>query len=206
MDLGDLKSNSFKSKEETNEPTKKSLPKVVTGEVKTRSRSLLGKVADILVNQDVENVKEHVVDDVIIPSIKHTVVDALVRLVELFFDTRRTKPSGEKTSYTNYYNKGSSSSSKPAASEQDRTSYGSKKKDFETVIVETRAEAEDVIDALSTAIVTYDSVSVADFHDIIGVQSYFTDNKYGWTNLAGAKVERVSGGYLIKLPPPVALE
>jgi hypothetical protein len=49
-------------------------------------------------------------------------------------------------------------------------------------------------------------VSVADFYDLVGVDGTYTDNKYGWTNIRNAYVNRVRDGYVIKLPRAISLD
>ena len=48
---------------------------------------------------------------------------------------------------------------------------------------------------------TYRAVSVADMYDLAGLSCDYTDNKYGWTNISGAKPVRVRDGrYMLDLP------
>ena len=203
MNENEYKSNSFKSKELAN----KNLQPVVTGEVVTKKRSVFRKFTDALINQNIENAKEYIVFDIVVPAIKNTFSDALISIVEMIFGTRRTaKPGSTTTSYTAYYNKKNGNTQQPTTTTPSTPYLGLSKRDFDEVIVETRWEAEDVIDHLTTAILEYGSVSIADFYELVGIQSSFTDNKYGWTNLSTATVERVGGGYLIKLPPTVKLD
>ena len=68
------------------------------------------------------------------------------------------------------------------------------------LIIASRAEAEQVLDEMYELLDTYKQVTVADFYDMLGISSEFTDNKYGWTNLNGARVIRVRDGYRIDLP------
>ena len=51
----------------------------------------------------------------------------------------------------------------------------------------------------------FDAVSVADLFDMAGISCNYTDNKYGWTNLDSARVERVRDGYIIRLPRATTL-
>ena len=46
---------------------------------------------------------------------------------------------------------------------------------------------------------------MADLYDLVGMTSNYTDNKYGWYDLRTAYIQGVSGGYVIRLPKPVAL-
>jgi hypothetical protein len=77
---------------------------------------------------------------------------------------------------------------------------------FDEIVLDKRVEAEEVLDRMDAWIDKYDSVSVADFYEMCGVSSNYTDNKYGWTDLRGAAIQHVRGGYLIKLPPPEPLD
>lgn len=71
-------------------------------------------------------------------------------------------------------------------------------------IFESRGEAEEVLSRMNELIDTYGLVSVADAYDLCGTTSVYTDNKRGWTNLDGAEVIRIRGGYY-KLCLPKAL-
>ena len=54
----------------------------------------------------------------------------------------------------------------------------------------------------------YKLVSVADLYDLVGISGDYTDNKYGWTNLRNARVERLryEDGYILKLPKALPLD
>lgn len=73
------------------------------------------------------------------------------------------------------------------------------------IILESRKDAEDVLDTMRNMISTYGVVSVADLHDLTGAIANYTDSNYGWTALNSAKVVRVRNGYLLKLPRPKTL-
>ena len=73
------------------------------------------------------------------------------------------------------------------------------------IILESRGEAEDVLERMDELIATYQVVSVADFYDLVGVSGNYTDNKYGWTDIRNASVIHVRDGYMIKLPKALPL-
>ena len=52
----------------------------------------------------------------------------------------------------------------------------------------------------------YGRVSVADLYDLVGITGNYTDNNYGWTNLASAEPIRVRDGYVIKLPKAMPIK
>ena len=76
---------------------------------------------------------------------------------------------------------------------------------LDDIILESRGEAEDVLERMDELIATYQLVSVADFYDLVGVSGNYTDNKYGWTDIRNASVIRVRDGYMIKLPKALPL-
>ena len=43
-------------------------------------------------------------------------------------------------------------------------------------------------------------VSVADMYDAVGETSDFTDNKWGWSDLDGVTIQRVSNGFVLRMP------
>lgn len=70
---------------------------------------------------------------------------------------------------------------------------------------ESEKAAQNVIDAMKTFIHNYGMVSAADFYDIVGVGSSYTDCKYGWKSLEGTQIERHTDGYSIEFPKQVEL-
>ena len=56
------------------------------------------------------------------------------------------------------------------------------------IILDTREDAEKVVDQLNEVVDTYGSASVSDLYELVGLQGNFKDNKYGWTDVSSAKV------------------
>jgi hypothetical protein len=77
--------------------------------------------------------------------------------------------------------------------------------DFDEIILPTRVEAEEVIDRMFDLVAKYEMVTVADLYDLVGIQGNYTDEKYGWEDVRGAGVTRVSNGYLLDIPRPEPL-
>ena len=206
MDESTLKPNSFKSK---NELAKRKETEAIDSPVKivsTKERSVFRKIGDILINQTDGNISDYVINQVIVPAVKNMWADALISVIELIFGTRRPRSNGTtKTNYTVYSNP----NNKPAQSslqEPERYTFVAAKQDFKEVIFDERWQAEDVVDKMTSAIMEYGTTSIADYYELVGLPINFTDYKYGWTNLANAAIERVGGGYLLKLPPTVKLD
>ena len=47
---------------------------------------------------------------------------------------------------------------------------------------------------------------MADFYELAGIESEWTDEKYGWGELSEARVERVRNGYIVALPKPEPID
>lgn len=197
MDSINYKPNSHKYKEEQNNaPAEKRVEKVVRGTAKVKKKSGVHKLADIFISEDIKNVKSYAVMDVLVPAVKKAISDIVKDGIDMIFYGGKTKRSGGgsvagRISYADYYNR---DSGRPV---ENATRSGYCPND---VVVETRGEAEEVIDRMNELIGEYGEVSVADLYDLVGVTGNYTDNNYGWTNITNAEPVRVNGGYLISLP------
>lgn len=173
----------------------KRVEKVVKGKVKTKKNEVR-KLTDIFISEDVGNVKNYILMDVLVPTFKKTLYDIVVNSVDIaLFGGRGSgskRSTADKVSYTNY-----SSSSRRDERSSHRTTSGYS---YDDIILESRAEAEAVLSRMDEIMEEYDVVRVADLYDLVGVTGEHTDNKYGWTNIRNAEVERVRDGYRIKMP------
>lgn len=71
---------------------------------------------------------------------------------------------------------------------------------FDEIILESRAEAETVLERLIDTIDTFDVATVSDLYDLVGISGSFVDSQWGWTDLRDASLRRVRDGYLLNLP------
>lgn len=192
----DYKGNSHRGKEETSTeviPVKK-VERVATG--KTRKKNEVRKFADAFIAEDVKSVKDYIIQDVLIPAAKKAIVEMVDSGINMLIygesKPRNKDRNGSRVSYTKYYER-----------ERDYergTRTRARGYDYDDIILDTRREAEEVLDRMQDLIDTYGMVSVADLYDLVGINGSYTDNKYGWTRLRDADVQRVRDGYLLKLP------
>lgn len=182
------------------EKPRKAIKKVVSGKVKTKKKN---GIKSALISEDVTNVKSYILTDVLIPAIKDAVVDTVINGIEMIMygETKRDKKhrTSSKVSYRKFYDDG----------KRDRESYSSRARNgysYEDIIVESRAEGEEVLDRMGEIIDEYKFVSVADLYDLVGISGNYTDNKYGWTNIRNAQVTRVRKGFLIELPKALPID
>ena len=210
VDMSKFEPNSHKYNEEKAFQQEKKVQKVTTGAVKTRKKSLGRRFIDIFITEDVGDVKTYLVEDVIIPAIKENVADLVNSAIcMLFFGeaTRRGKAAvsgkgGSKVNYTGYF-AGNQKTERLPSRQRARVAHN-----FDDVIFETRAEANLVLDGMLEILGSEcGQVTVADFYDLAGMSTNFTDNKFGWVDLRSAIVKgSPTRGYWIDLPKCVALE
>lgn len=192
------KPNSNKYKEEKKESSEKKVEKVVRGAVKTKKKSEVRKFTDVFISEDAANVKNYIFMDVLVPAIKKAVSDIITNGVDMILygesGRRQRKSPSSQVSYTNYYNR---------KRDDDRGYSGTRTNngyDYDDIVLESRGEAEEVLERMSELIDVYGVVTVADLYDLVGITGPYTNNKYGWTNLRNAEPIRVNGGYLLKFP------
>lgn len=198
--MGEYKSNSHKSRQNQNDyiPEKR-VEKVVSGSVKSKKKNGLQKITNVFVPEDVDDVKSYIFEDIVVPAVKDIILDAVRAFLGVSGNSRGGRSlTSSKISYRKYYDDRDRRDSGNVS--RTRTGY-----DYDDIILESRGEAEDVLERMDELIATYQVVSVADFYDLVGVSGNYTDNKYGWTDIRNASVIHVRDGYMIKLPKALPL-
>jgi len=194
----------------------KKLEKVVEGEVIRRKKPMSRRIRDSLVGDDApQTAMEFVLYDILIPGIRDIFVDATTGGIERLAyrgDSRaahrRIRSNGGPLARTNYQafgsqpvSRGSREDPRTPLSRQARSSFN-----FDQIYIDSRPEAEMVLDGLFSILERYEQVTVADLYELVGISSNFTELRYGWTDLRGSRVEHTRHGYLLNLPKPGLLE
>lgn len=215
-EIGNITPNSHKYKEEQAEKAaisdKKLSPVISAGKARVKKKSGFSNITKSIISDDAQNVKSYILMDVLIPSFKKAISDIVTNGIDiiLYGETGHTKKSNAgRVSYRNYYDDKSSdrfSRSSSNRDEQDTSRGRSGKALFDDIIVDSRGEAEDILSRMSEYLDQYPVISVADLYDLANITSFpHTYNNYGWKSIAEAKPLRVNDGWLIKMPPVVAL-
>ena len=188
-------SNSKKSKINTVEDKNK-VDKIVKGKVKTKKKN---SILTSFINDDLQDIKKYIVEDVLIPTIKKTITDVVKNSIDMFFYgevSRSNRSNSSRISYSSYYDR-----DREPRSRSRRNSLL-----IDDIVLESRAEAEEVLDRLDEMIEEFGMASVLNLYDLIGVTAPFTADKYGWTDIRNATAVRVRDGYLLKLPRVMPLD
>lgn len=208
-----MTNSEFPPNSETSKKAKverKDITPVVSSGAVRRKKSLRKQFSETFVAGDAKTAFRYVLFDVLLPAAKDMIVEAGSQGIEklIFGDSRRrgsTSPQSGPTGYVSYnrYAMGGSRSSGPsrALSRQARSRHN-----FDEIVMDDRVEAEEVIDKLFELVSRYESATVADLYELVGLSASHTDHKWGWTDLHGSGVSRIRGGYLLDLPEPEFLD
>lgn len=180
--------NSNRAKKE-NERVK--LKKVTTGSAKPRKKG----VADFLISEDFKSVRSYLVTDVLVPNVKKLIQELVTNGInQILYGNSGTSSnnSSVRSSHISYRSFSDQSGNSTETKRMDN-SYGN-------VILSNRVDAEEILRQLDEAIDMYRMVSVADLYDLAGIQSEYTDQKYGWTDIRTATIVNTRDGFLLKMP------
>lgn len=195
-----------KPKEEVGLKERPKMNKIISSTPIKPKRGLIRRLLDGMLGPDgFRRIGEYVGQDIIIPAVKNVIADSVKSTVEMALfgeskpSNRNTYTSARdsvryvqpKTDYTNRH-----SVTKPVE-RTVRTNFHVKE-----YVITDRFEAAEVLNTLIEAADMYNSVSLADYYDMIGVEPDFTAENYGWTidTIIKATILPTRGGYIIRFP------
>lgn len=191
-------------------PEAKKVEPVVTGTVQQRKKPLGKKFSEAFITGSAKSAGSHALWQVIVPKMQDLLADAgqeaWRRLI--FGDDARSVSSSSAYGRTNYQQAFRHGSSKLINQPDPRRPISQKARathDFDEIVLETRVEANAVLEGLYTLLSQYGVATVGDLYDLCNISREFTNEKWGWTSLQGSGVAYVNGGYLLNLPKPEAL-
>lgn len=182
------------------EPTK--TKSVLDYEVTPHKKSFLERLSG--------GITGYLTTEIVIPAIKNIIVESVTSGINMAVfkeTTPRSYGSGSgpsrynKRDYTKNYDR---STYRPAENRSPKVRASNRVDDY---IIRDREEALEVIHSLIGFASRYGSASVADYYDLINVETTYTDGSYGWMeeDIRHVTIRPVNGGYLINLPKPVAI-
>lgn len=206
MEIPDYPSN----KKDEPRQEEKNIKRVTSSDPIRKKKSLGKQFKETFIGGDAKTAVRYAMFDILLPAARDMVIDVTTQGLEklIFGDSRRrrgsTPPQAGPTGYVSYdrYQMGSRQSApQRVLSRRARSQH-----DFDEVVLTSRVEAEEVIDKLFDVVSQYGTATVSDLYELVGLPSSHTDNKWGWTDIRGAGVSRVRGGYLLDLPEPQPLD
>lgn len=186
------------------------------GHVSLKKQSAWKRAKHRIFEQEGAELKEYVINDVLIPSIKDTISNIVANGIDilLYGEARHTNKRqsifGGTTRYGNYVSYNSISSNKSSSGGvRDRVASSASVRSrlaLDDFIFQNRGEALDILDRMSTILTDYGIVTVADLYDMCGLKTPYTYNNYAWRDLSTAGVSLTRDGYLLSLPTPQVLD
>lgn len=199
--------NSLNNVEEQERPQ---LERVVVGKVAEKKKTPGQRFRDMFLgNSDAKSVGSTIFKEVVKPAIKEMFFNSIRDGLAMFLwgdakagrgNSRGNNIIRDYTSYSSYSNHSYNSGYIP-----DEKSNDSSPK-YNNLIFERRADAEDVIYHLRDSLNRYDSVTIMNLYELVGIGTNPQHNKWGWTDLTNVRIRHVRDGFLLELPPPIYLE
>lgn len=211
VDIPDEERKLYKPNSKENSERQPRVERVVKNSAIQRKKSFGKRLAETFTGDDARSVGSYVIFDVMVPAAKGMISDMISEGIErlLFGDSRSrsrsTKSYSGYTSYNRYYSQKDAGRDSPSykrnISHRARAVH-----DFDEILIETRGEAEEVLDRLQDLIDNYEMATVADLYDLVGITGTYTDDKWGWVDIRTASVHQVRNGYLLNLPKTISLD
>mgnify|MGYP003304159986 CR=1 FL=1 len=201
--------NSHKYKEEQKQkqaaPTDKQIQKVAKSPTKTKTNETR-KLVDIFISEDVNNVKNYIFMDVIVPAVKKAIYDVVTNGIDMFLyggtgKNRSGSTSGSKVSYRNYYERKDGGGYRSTENNVNRNAF-----DYDDIVFDNRGEAEAALQQMKDIIDRYGMVTVSDLYEMACQTAPYTAQKYGWINVNSSEVIRTHYGYKLKLPKAAPID
>lgn len=191
---------------------KKEVVRVTKSKATLRKKPLHKRFVETFTGDGSKGVLEYVLLDVLVPGFKDIVADASTTAIErtLFGDSSggRRRSRGGGGGHTSY-NRMSDARPRGVRDRDERRPKRDSRSpsDHREIIVDTRVEADEVIDNLFELISKYEVATMRDLLSLVGEPHNYTDEDWGWTDLRGARIHRVGQqGYLLDLPRPEPLD
>lgn len=208
----DVKKSPVKPVEETEEKVEEHTKLKPVTTAKKRKKGLIERFVVAMIGPEgIPSVTSYLNKEIIVPAIKDIIANSVSAGVNMMVYGRdqageRRGGYSNRNSYQaptysrptrNYQSSYNAQRQAPIEREPVRRSNMFRSTDY---IMNSRQEALEVLDMLRENLDNYGLVTLADFFDLIGVESQYVDNNYGWQDLGNVTIVPVRGGYALSLP------
>ena len=217
--MQDFPANSAKARSRSEGPQgerPERIERITSAEAERRKTPLGRKFKETFVGGTARGAIDFMIVDVVIPAIQDTLIEAFQGGIERLIkgESRRPRRYGPMSSmysdnpprvdYTQNFARNrppTSSTSTRMLSRQARSRHN-----FDEIVIESRAEAQDVLDQMYDWLSRYGIVKVSELYAMTGIPTSHTDTKWGWASLPGARLQRLRDGrFVLDLPEPQPL-
>lgn len=194
------------------EPERKQVTQVTKSKAILRKKPLHKKFVEAFRPEDGRGFVEYVVLEVFVNGVKDVVADASVTAIENALGVnsshRSRRRGGGSGGYTSYNRMGAGRRDRRDRDDDRRPARRDSRMadDAREIVLDTRVEADEVLDNLFELISKYEVATMRDLLSLVGEPHNPTHEDWGWTDLRGARAHRVREGYLLDLPRPEPLD
>lgn len=224
----DLPGNSHTSRKAEPKPespapsvqTEEAPKKIVTGKVRTGKEPIVSRLKTMFI-ADGGSFMDHLVENVVVPMVKDIALSIVTQSVDGFRQGVEQKLFGEsrprssvRSSYGSHVPVNYSRYSANSAPTRSTAIRGGASRpvsrpsnQVQIVILDTREEADLVLEELDAMIDSVRHCTVGDYYDLVGLTPQSTDDSWGWTDLSRARVNKVGHDeFQISMPRPKPID
>lgn len=200
---------------EVEERPKEVKTRVITKKITTAKpmkRSIFSRIGNALFGKGgVRSIGSYIGKEVVVPAIQNIIVEGITNGVNMMVYGEGHRPGRPVSSgyrprpvggsgYVNYADK---YNQQPAPSNGNNyiTNVRATNRVTDYVIADL-GDAKDVLSRLGEQAMTYGVASIADYYDMIGVETAYTDYDYGWVeeDILHTTIKGANGGWYIDFP------
>lgn len=156
------------------------------------------------IKDDASDIGEFIWNDIVKPTLKKLVYDVITDSIGMLLgqDQKSKNKYNRYHSYTYYddYDWVSSSSSRYDRFSSSYGGYEERSKKAKVIAFASEEDANEALHLMNERIRKYGRCSIMTLNDLAGVESEYTDEDWGWSNLSTAKIVHTSNGYELRLP------
>ena len=183
----------------------KSSPKArPEGIVRTRNISTAKAVFAALFPDGVAGLKDKFIWEMLVPRLQSFLYDGWNDVGDVLFQGGgRSRQNGYHTSYDSMY-RGANTSARRA--DENQYSYRGVY-NYQEVVYRQRSQAERLLRTLTDILARYGVITLLDYNEEVGNQTYPSQVNYGWISLNTARIDRTyDGGWVLVMPRPVEID
>lgn len=202
--MTEFPSQSHKSREP------KVIQQVTTSEARIRKAPIGRRIRENFIRTPASSVWQGMIWDVFIPGLVDNIGSALHDGIDSMFGGTRM---GRRTGSNRYAHSSASGISRynpdNALGHRRHEQFDEdarRNQDISVIEIDSRVEAEEVLNQMNFLIDQFDVCTLADFYQLVGISPNHPDYKFGWENLGNARVVHSRGAYYLDLPKPLQLK
>lgn len=217
----DLPPNTERSKEEQEKRLRERIVTqsrpIATEKAKKKEKGMFSTLVSEFIIDDRRDVSKNVYQDVIKPSIKSMIFNAVTETTRQLLGESgsygRSNSTGFRSSID--YHKGNKGSNAERfnnnglnvnSNNRSRDSGSSGRFDSRDFAMASRGQAEETLETLRSDITEFGKATVATFLKCAGYEPDWNDHIRGWVDLSSAYIRTGLDGYIVILPPPISVK